>query len=91
MKTIVLTQNTQLGSISDIVKDLKKMDRLIKPFHYHHLGIVFPVRESALFQWKGRLADTYTKHGLAPEGEWEHPLWKSNSLYVALFGCARDA
>ena len=87
VKTIVLTPNAQLGSLKDIVKDLGKMDRLVKPFHYHHLGIVFPVQESSPSQWKRMLADTYTQHGLMFEGEWEYPLWKTKALYVALFGC----
>ena len=69
VKTIVLTGTTQLGSLEDIAKDLAKMDRLVAPFHYHHLGIVFPIHESALPRWKSRLADTYRQYGLAFEGE----------------------
>ena len=90
VKTIVLTPDAQLGSLEDVAKDLEKMNSLRSPFHYHHLGVVFPVQESALPQWKSQLADTYTQHELAFEGEWKHLLWKTKSLYIALFGCTKE-
>lgn len=90
VKTIILTKSAPLGSTKDIIRDLGKMGSLVCPFRYHHMGIVFPVHDSALRQWKGDLADTYTGNGLAFEGEWKHPLWETESLYITLFGCTRE-
>jgi len=50
------------------------MDRLVNPFRYHHLSIVFAVSEESLPTWKKDLASTYTQHGLSFEGEWTHHL-----------------
>ena len=86
VKTIVLTESAQLGSIKDTVKDLDKMNRLRRPFHFHHLGIVFGVSEESLPTWKKDLASTYTQHGLSFEGEWKHHLWEDKTLYSAFFG-----
>jgi hypothetical protein len=91
VKTIVLTGGALLGSPDDIAKDLDKMNRLRAPYHYHHLGIVFPVQEGAVPYWRGKLAGIYEQHGLSYEGQWEHALWKGECLYLALYGRTGEA
>jgi len=86
VKTIVLTDGALLGSLDNIAQDLDKMNRLRDPDHYHHLGIVFPVQESAVPQWRDELAGLYGQHGLLCEGQWEYALWEGKCFYLALYG-----
>lgn len=86
VKTIVLTNDAPLGSLEDVAKDLDKMNRLKKPFCYHHLSMIFPLREESLTRWGDDLTSVYGQQHLSFESDWKYPLWGDKYLYLALFG-----
>jgi hypothetical protein len=91
VKTLVVSDEQQRGSLEEVIKDLEKRHRLRRTDKFHHLVIVFPIgpAKQGFLDLKAQLANIYSRELMTFEADWNYQVWREHSLYLSLHTLAR--
>ena len=85
VKTIVLSKDKQRGGIDKISKDIDKRSQLESKDIFHHLTMVFPIKQSNIEHWKKQLVTTCEKDGIVYENDWIYGIHDEKIIFMVLF------
>ena len=90
VKTIVLAKDKQKGSMDDVSEDLNKKNRLNHTDIFHHLTMVFPIRQSNIKHWEKKLVSTCEKDGFTYEADWIYDIHDEKIIFMVLFTLVKN-